>query len=59
MTMFQLLPAPSASTDRTTLLPALRAGIVANGSSSRITRRKFGFGRVRISDWGYRQFRVY
>lgn len=59
MTMLQLQPASSASADSSTRLPTLRAGIVANGSSSRTTRRKVGFGRVRVSDWGYRPFRVY
>jgi hypothetical protein len=59
MTMLQLQPPPSGSADSSTQLPVLRSGIVASGSSSRLTRRKVSFGRVRISDWGYRPFRVY
>jgi hypothetical protein len=59
MTMLQLQPTPPVGSDRTVLLPALRAGTVAGATSGRPPRRKGGFSRVRISDWGYRQFRVY
>jgi hypothetical protein len=59
MTMLQLQPNPLGGSDRTALLPALRAGTVAAGTGGRPPRRKIGFGRVRVSDWGYRQFRVY
>jgi hypothetical protein len=59
MTTLQSQPTPSGGSERATLLPALRAGTVATGASGRPPRRKIGFGRVRVSDWGHRPFRVY